>query len=109
MQIIGNEKILTNEDFRPRIPKEFQWIRQVKMLQDKGYLVKFVYDGVECDIPRGELDSENQSFIPRIPDKIRVLAYKNGQGFVQVTEFEGRSRLDPSPEVAMGLWGLFGI
>lgn len=91
------------------LPKELRWTKQIKMLMEKGYIPKYVYDGIEYDIPKGELDSEGQSFIPKLPDKIKILKYVPGKGFVQVTEFEGRSRIDPEPEVAMNLWKIFGI
>jgi hypothetical protein len=91
------------------LPKELKWIFQVKKIEEKGFIVKYIYDGKEYDVPKGELDSEAQSFIPKIPDRIKILKYVNGKGFVQVTEFEGRSRLDPEPEVAIKIWNLFGI
>gem|GEM_PF-6221346 len=95
--------------FKEKLPEELKWIKQVKMLENKGYIIKYIYDGKEYDIPKGEIDSKSKSFIPKLPDRIKVLKYEPGEGLVEVTEFEGRSSIDPEPEVAMRIWELFGI
>lgn len=94
---------------KEKIPEELEWVKQVKMLEEKGYLIKYVYGDEELLVPKGEIDSNSKSFIPKLPEKIKVLKYEPGEGFVEVTEFEGRSRIDPEPEVAMKIWELLGI
>jgi len=107
----GELKILiTDDDLKPKFPKELKWALQLAMMERKGYILKYVYDGKEYDYPKGELDSEGQSFIPKLPDKVKVYKHIPGEGLVKVTEFEGRSQfIDPEPEVAMKIWSLFGL
>jgi hypothetical protein len=90
------------------IKNKLGWVKQIKMLESKGYLIRYVYDGEEFDVPKGELDSECQSFIPKIPDKVLVYSYVPDKGFVKVTEFEGKNTsVDPTPEEAMEIWKNF--
>jgi hypothetical protein len=90
------------------IKNKLGWVKQIKMLESKGYLIRYVYDGEELDVPKGELDSECQSFIPKIPDKVLVYSYVPDKGFVKVTEFEGVNRnIDPDVETAMKIWENF--
>ncbi|MHA1866374.1 MAG: hypothetical protein ACTSWZ_07700 [Candidatus Heimdallarchaeaceae archaeon] len=112
MFVRGNKIVITDEDIKPKIPKELHWLLQLKELVKRGYLLKFCYwaNGKleECDkLKYFETDSEGQSYIPVKPDIVKVYEYKRGEGFVLVRELRDNfSRIDPDVKTAMKIWDL---
>jgi len=105
-------RVITDEDIKPKIPKEFHWLLQLKKLAQKGYVFKFCYfvNGKleECDrLKYFEVDSEGQSYVPIRPDVVKVFDYKVGEGFVEVARFVDRKGLlDPDVDTATRIFDL---
>ena len=82
------------------IPKELHWVFH---LRRKGYALKFWYGNEShYNLMYWHLDSEKQSYIPQIPDRVEVFKFKPGKGWIKVRELR-RSELlvDPPIEVAL--------
>jgi len=95
-----------------RLPPEFRWILFVKKLMERGYLLKFVYriDGSlqEFGEPRmWDLDIKQGAPSPRVPEKIRVLEYENGRGFVEKMIIEDvEKNIDPTVEQSLLMFNM---
>ncbi len=107
-----NQLFLKIEQMKQILPIELHWVIQILKLKANGYELKFVYykngeKEIADNLKYWEIDSENQSFIPEMPDKIIVEKYIIGKGFKVISEFDCRkSFIDPPVDVAMQLWNL---
>jgi len=97
------------EMLKSSLPKEFHWIIQLLILKAKGYVLKLVYRRnntvEECDhLKYFELDSERQSYVPVIPDEVKVYRHELGKGWVLHKVFRGMGRSDPPIDVALEIF-----
>ena len=85
------------------LPKELHWVFHLVHLKRKGYILKFWYGNECCDNLRyWHLDSERQSYIPQIPDRVEVFKFDSKEGLVKVREMRREELLiDPPIEVAL--------
>ena len=93
-----------------KIPQDQQWVLQLfleqkqKFAKGKAIIYEFGYmehgEMVWVDHVKRHIDSKQQSEVPIVPQKYRVIEHVPGRGLVS-TEHEGVRNIDPDIKTAM--------